>query len=205
MTFDAAAEFDRQVDTLVAAGYPELTELAGPSFAALLEALRPAVLAAAGAGPAPTPGRLPFLLVVPARPARTVPLTALGGQPGQVSRHLTDLDRFIPVLPLPDAGAYAVLDVQRGEEFCGRVPDQAFAELAGRGRTPLTVEEGVALVTLSPGSLEKNKCFSLGGSRCGDRRVPALWISAKAPMLGWCWAGNPHSWLGVASCEARTA
>ena len=39
----------------------------------------------------------------------------------------------------------------------------------------------------------------LSGSRRGDRRVPAMWISARAPKLGWCWDGNPHDWLGVAS------
>jgi hypothetical protein len=37
----------------------------------------------------------------------------------------------------------------------------------------------------------------------GDRRVPALWISGGAPKLGWCWAGNPHTWLGSASCATR--
>ena len=45
----------------------------------------------------------------------------------------------------------------------------------------------------------------LAGSRCGDRRVPALWISEGAPKLGWCWAGNPHTWLGTASAGSRTA
>jgi hypothetical protein len=53
--------------------------------------------------------------------------------------------------------------------------------------------------------LRKNKCFSLLASRCGDKRVPAIWISGKAPKLGWCWAGNPHSWLGSASAGARLA
>ncbi|CAM5297405.1 putative protein OS=Streptomyces tendae OX=1932 GN=GUR47_27180 PE=4 SV=1 [Streptomyces tendae] len=79
------------------------------------------------------------------------------------------------------------------------------ATVAGRGRTPLTIEEGVAVLTQVPEVLVKNKCFSLGGSRCGDRRVPALWISKRAPKLGWCWEGNPHTWLGMASAGARHA
>jgi hypothetical protein len=52
------------------------------------------------------------------------------------------------------------------------------------------------------------------GSRCGDRRVPALWISGGsardggtarrgAAKLGWCWAGNHHTWLGHASAAQR--
>ena len=35
--------------------------------------------------------------------------------------------------------------------------------------------------------------------------VPAIWISNRAPKLGWCWAGNPHTWLGSASCSDRAA
>jgi len=50
----------------------------------------------------------------------------------------------------------------------------------------------------------KNHCFMLMGSRRGDLRVPALWISEKAPKLGWCYDGNPHTWLGIASAESRS-
>jgi NhaA family Na+:H+ antiporter len=45
--------------------------------------------------------------------------------------------------------------------------------------------------------------LSLLGSRAGDRRVPALWLRRGHPKLGWCWAGNPHTWLGSASCGGR--
>ncbi len=82
-------------------------------------------------------------------------------------------------------------------------PEAALPTLAGRGRTPLTVAEGVALITQFPALLEHNKCFSLAGSRADDRRVPALWISKRSPKLGWCWAGAPHTWLGVASAGRR--
>nr|WP_157857446.1 DUF5701 family protein [Streptomyces yerevanensis] len=41
--------------------------------------------------------------------------------------------------------------------------------------------------------------------RSGDRRVPAIWISQKTPKLGWCWEGNPHTWLGMASAGDRRA
>jgi len=201
--FDAGTEFDRQISTLLTAGYPAVSAMSAAALRDLLEPLREPVLAVAEGGP--EPGRMPFLLVPVLPPALTMPLTALAGRPGQVSRLLPDLDRFTPLpdLQVPAAGAYALLGVERGEEFCGRVPTEALAEIAGRGRTPLTVAEGVALVTQFPAALAKNRCFSLGGSRCGDKRVPALWISAGAPMLGWCWAGNPHSWLGVASTGSR--
>jgi hypothetical protein len=79
------------------------------------------------------------------------------------------------------------------------------ATVARRGRTLLTLEDGVALVTHHPAALAPSRCFSLGGSRCGDRRVPAIWISRNALRLGWCWAGNPHTWLGMASAAERAA
>ncbi len=86
-------------------------------------------------------------------------------------------------------------------------PEDATRVIRSRGRTPLTIDEGIALVTQVPQVLEKNKCFMLAGSRRsaipGDRRVPALWISERAPKLGWCWDGNPHTWLGTASAGAR--
>ena len=106
---------------------------------------------------------------------------------------------------MPDARAYLLLGVERGEEFCGVRPEEALPVIRGRGRTPLTIDEGIAVVTHAPQLLEKNKCFMLSGSRRHDRRVPAMWISERAPKLGWCWDGNPHTWLGVASAAARVA
>ena len=46
-----------------------------------------------------------------------------------------------------------------------------------------------------------------------DARCPAIWISRgtgrdgptrrNAPKVGWCWAGNRHTWLGHASAASR--
>ncbi|MFE6595139.1 DUF5701 family protein [Streptomyces sp. NPDC057781] len=216
---DAAAEFDRQVRTLVALGYPALSGRTEEEFAELVAPLRAEAVAHAGDPgqeyDAAASGRVPFVLVVARELApieRTVPLTTLhGGRlPGFVDRSFEpgSLERFVATEeaapPSPD-GVHLLFDVERGEEFCGVVPGDAMATVAERGRTPLTIEEGVALLTHVPRILVKNKCFSLGGSRSGDRRVPAIWISQKAPKLGWCWEGNPHTWLGMASAGGRRA
>ena len=37
------------------------------------------------------------------------------------------------------------------------------------------------------------------------KRVPSFWVSKGAPRLGWCWAGNPHTWLGAGSAATRLA
>jgi hypothetical protein len=210
--FDPAAEFDRQVRTLTDLGYPKLSGLTDERFTALLEPLRATVPTAAGADLDPGAGRVPFVLVVTRELApieETMPRTTVhGGRlPGFVDRSFEPgaLERFVatPQTDLPGQRAYLLTGVERGEEFCGIVPSDAMATIAERGRTLLTIEEGIALLTQFPELLVKNKCFSLGGSRSGDRRVPALWISQKAPKLGWCWEGNPHTWLGMASAAGR--
>lgn len=156
----------------------------------------------------PTAGRVPFVLVITKQLApaeRAMPLTELQGKPGYADFEPDDIARFEPMkeLKIPDAPAYLVFDIDRGAETLNVTPDAAMVTITAQGRSPLTVEEGIAFITHYPGSLQKNNCFSLVGSRCGDRRVPALWISKRAPKLGWCWAGNPHTWLGSASCPDR--
>ena len=149
-------------------------------------------------------------------PEETVPLLRLWGprgpssKPGRVDRNHAegDLAGYHPVADAtPPGAAYLLVGVERGEEFCNVRPEDATRAIRERGRSPLTIDEGIALVTQVPQVLEKNKCFMVAGSRRtaipGDRRVPALWISERAPKLGWCWDGNPHTWLGTASAAAR--
>ncbi len=162
-------------------------------------------------------GRVPFVLVLTrdlVAPEETVPLLRLWGprgpgtRPGRVDRHhgTGGLADYRPVEGCrPPAPAYLLTGVERGEEFCDVTPADAVRAIRSRGRTPLTIEEGIALATQVPEALERNRCFMLAGSRREDRRVPALWISERAPKLGWCWEGNPHSWLGTASAADRLA
>jgi hypothetical protein len=116
-----------------------------------------------------------------------------------------DLGRFEPIdeVTLPDGPAYLMVDIETGADTRNVTPDAALETINRRGRSPLTVDEGVALLTHHPEAVARNAGFSLLGSRCGDRRVTAMWISDDRPKLGWCWAGNPHTWLGSASCAGR--
>ena len=127
--------------------------------------------------------------------------------------------RPIAGVEVPDAVAYLLTDIDTGSEFCNVKPEDALPVITGRGRTPLTIAEGIALVTQRPDTLRKNKCFSsLASQRPGQQvpasrsrpagpgqQVPAIWISAAAPKLGWCWDRNPHTWLGSASATSRLA
>ncbi|SCG50856.1 DUF5701 family protein [Micromonospora inositola] len=208
--FDVAAEFDRQVGTLLDKDYPGLRGMSAVQFTDLVMPLREAAVARAAGLTPPTEARVPFLLVVTRELAPVEPrlaLTTLAGKrkPGFLDRNFPadDLPRFDPIkeLEVPAGPAYLLFDVDRGEEFRNLTPAAAMEGMTAQGRLPLTIDEGLAFITLHPAALASNRCFSLVGSRCGDRRVPALWISQGAPKLGWCWYGNPHTWLGSATAH----
>ncbi|MFY1618400.1 DUF5701 family protein [Micromonospora sp. WMMD736] len=208
--FDAETEFDSQLDRLVRLGYPTLAGMTESAFRDLVAPLRARAVDGAAGLPAPTDARVPFLLVVTRDLIGVEPrleLTTLAGKrkPGFLDRHYAedDLPRFDPIkeLEVPAGPTYLLFDVDRGEEFRNLAPAVAMEGMTAQDRLPLTIDEGLALITLYPEALASNRCFSLVGSRCGDKRVPALWISQGAPKLGWCWYGNPHTWLGSASAR----
>jgi hypothetical protein len=134
-----------------------------------------------------------------------MPLVELGGKRGFSEMEPSDLDRFRPIdgITIPAGAAYLAVDLDTGPGTLDITPDDALQLLTRQHRSPLTLAEGVAHVTHYPELLKTQNCFSLLGSRCGDRRVTAMWISGGRPRLGWCWAGNPHTWLGSASCGSR--
>lgn len=90
----------------------------------------------------------------------------------------------------------------RGDDMLGWTPTDAHAELGRRGRTPLTVSEGVSWLLQQPEALEPGKCFMCIGSRkrtvAGklDARTPALWISGGTGRDGRERRGAPR-WAGA--------
>jgi len=197
---EAELEFDRQVDALVMAGLPDRLELAETCFRASLEPLRdllpPVDEDSAG---------LPFVVVAPYLPVVPVleSVHTVGGA-GFTTMADDDLARFCPLpeIEIP-TGPYLLLDVDPGADTLNVPPADVLPKITAAGRSPLTIAEGLAVLVSDPGVLRGRNCFSLLGSRAGDKRVPALWISARRPRLGWCYQGAPHTWLGSASCAGR--
>ena len=139
-------------------------------------------------------------------------------RPGFVVEDMTDVQEFGPVVELPDAPAYLVTGLDRGDDLLDWRPSEALPELERRGRSPLTLEEGLSWLLQAPEVLADNHCFMTIGSRRPkakgyDARTPAIWISRgtgrdgaerrNAPKVGWCWWNNKHTWLGFASCGSR--
>jgi len=142
-------------------------------------------------------------------------------KPGFVVHDMTDLDEFVPIagLAVPDSPLYLVHEPDRGDEMRNWSPNEALPAITERGRIPLTINEGISWLLQEPKVLEPNHCFMTIGSRRPkgvrlDARTPAIWISGGtghdgaarrgAPKVGWCWAGNRHTWLGFASARRRS-
>lgn len=122
---------------------------------------------------------------------------------------------------LPATRLYLVHDPLRGEELENWTPNEALPVIRSRSRSPLLLTEGIMWALQQPEVLERGHCFMTIGSRLKkangqyDSRTPALWISngtgrdgasnRDAPKVGWCWWGNRHTWLGIASAARRTA
>jgi hypothetical protein len=149
------------------------------------------------------------------------PLLRVNGKAGFVVADMADVDEFTPIAEakLPDAPLYVISDLDRGDAMANWSPDEALGAIADAGRTPLTLAEGLHWLLLRPETLTRGHCFMTIGSRRRkpdgslDARTPAVWLSngtgrdgpvnRNAPKVGWCWAGNRHTWLGFASASGR--
>ncbi|MEU9762559.1 DUF5701 family protein [Streptomyces sp. NPDC047985] len=149
------------------------------------------------------------------------PLLRREDKPGFVVVDMPDVDLFAPLdtVALPAAPLYVLTGVDRGDRMANWSPNEALPALTAEDRTPLLLTEGIHWVLQQPAVLDRNHCFMTIGSRLRkangslDARTPAIWISngtgrdgrerRDAPKVGWCWAGNRHTWLGFASATGR--
>jgi hypothetical protein len=184
---DPHAEVDRQLAVLAELGLPvpppegfhdKVAALDGRRFVVVVRGLAPA--------------------------DQLVALTAMDGKHGFTTMEPDDLAGFRPTadVEVPES-AYLLVDPDTGRDWLDVPPAQVLPPLLASGRTPLTLDEGLALLLQDGRLLRSATCFSMLASRCGDKRVPALWVSKGRPRLGWCWEGAPHTWLGSASAAAR--
>lgn len=185
---------DAQLDLLVDRGYASAAGLPEGAFRALADGLdhdvEDAVLVVSTS-------------LVPA--AEQIARTRLPKGPGFTTMAEDDLARWQPTadVELPGGPLWLVTDVDTGSATLSVRPDEALPTILAAGRSPLTLEEGLAVATQHPEWLRERNCFEMLGSRAGDKRVTGVWVSAGRPRLGWCWGGNPHTWLGMASCATR--
>lgn len=205
----AATEFARQVQNLLDQGYPQLARMPERIFLGLLSPLRRQLHKIAA--DRTRKNRIPFVIVIK---TELVPADAamgkvrVKGKRGHVDMRPVTPDCFAPIpeIILPKSPAYLLLDVDTGQKTLNHTTVRALKNIRRQRRSPLVIDEGLALLTHFPEVLidkQRYNCFWLSGSRGKDQRVPAMWISYGRPRLGWCWENTPHTWLGSASCGGR--
>lgn len=208
MEINIQTEFDRQVQNLIDKGYPKLLGESTEAFAMLLKPLETKLPLKGNV--LLEDGKLPFVIVIKSpnkESEKLMSLVTFQDKPGLSKMYPHTTKDFHPTehVRIPESIAYVLIDIDRGKASLNIPPDAALQTILAEERSPLTIDEGIALITHFPDFLLKNNCFSLLGSRCaGNKRVPAIWINGqKQANLGWCWDGNPHTWLGSASCAER--
>jgi hypothetical protein len=205
-------EFDLQVNNLLQKGYAEAANISTIEFLKHFEPLKERILDLSLTEIDIEQGKLPFVIVVKSdlvNVEKAMSLVEREGKKGITKLYPREPKDFkiIDGINIPNGMAYLLVDIDRGKENINIIPSEALKLIQNKNRTPLTIDEGIAIITQYPEFLIKNNCFSLLASRfSSDKRVPAIWINhEKRSNLGWCWDGNPHTWLGSASCGSRVS
>ena len=101
-------------------------------------------------------------------------------------------------------GHYFIFDVENDDSTFGISPEKAEAIIKKQKRSPLTVDESIALCIHTNVLSEKN-CLYCTGSRCKfANEVPCIDLDYDRPNLGWRYAGvSAGGWWGSSSCRSR--
>jgi hypothetical protein len=196
----ASIQAQKQLDRIVALGYPDVADMSAEAFRALarplIDALKDSDLGE-------------NILLVPAHelvsPESLIARTSINRMAGFTTMPPRDVASFLPQdgCEPPEGPFYLVVDPHTGTAYVNREPDVARKLIDSDERMPLTLEEGLAIATQHPDWLVKKNGFNLLGSRSADGRVPSIWMSQNAPRLGSVWPTSRHTWLGNAYCQAR--
>ena len=195
----ASVEAQKQLDRIVALGYPDVADISAAAFRSLA---RPLIGALEHSDLGSN------ILLVPTRelvsPESLIARTSINRMAG----FTTMPPRASPASCLKTLHAagrpvLSVVNPHTGTCYINREPDVARKLIDSDERLPLTLEEGLAIATQHPEWLLEKNGFNLLGSRSADGRVPSIWMSQNAPRLGAVWPNSRHTWLGNAYCTAR--
>lgn len=210
--------FDRQVETLVERGYAEAAGMTQDKFRQLFATLKREARDLAATGPEIKEGHIPFVIVpsekllflekkIPLMVSESAPLrrSRPGSRPrlmkGFTGLSISEL-KTAEGLEIPESLAYLLVDVEDGKEKLRVSSDEAVKQFKKDGRSPLTAEEGVALITQYPEIL-KDHSMNLHGSRPGNDKVAGLRDSGAGPELVWNRVNDSVRIWGSASCGQR--
>ncbi|WP_094729380.1 DUF5701 family protein [Bifidobacterium hapali] len=205
----ASDEARKQLDRLVALGYPDVADISAAAFLALADPLIAALEKCSPDADDPRYRLGADILLIPTRelvsPESLIARTSINRMAGFTTMPPRDIASFLPQdgFEPPEGPFYLVIEPHTGTCYINREPDVARKLIDSDERTPLTLEEGLAIATQHPEWLLEKNGFNLLGSRSADGRVPSIWMSQNAPRLGAVWPNSRHTWLGNAYCMSR--
>jgi len=200
-------EFERQVETITGKEYAEAAGMKPDEYRKMFEPLKERIREIAGREKEMKEGHIPFVIVIKndvIAPEKEMPLIELDGKKGYTTLDADTIKGFKPIegVKIPNGKAYLAIDIETGKTTLGKTPDEAIKKIKSEDRSPLTLEEGVALITHHSEILKDNYVWA-PGSRRGDDEVADLWLIEGKPELSWSGASNSSAKWGSASCGSR--
>jgi hypothetical protein len=199
-------EFERQVETLTGKEYAEATGLKQEDLRKMFEPLKERIREIASREKEMKEGHIPFVIVIKndvLGGEKAMPLVELEGKKGYTYLEAGTIKEFKPFeVSVPGGKAYLAVDIETGKASLGKTPDEAIKQIKSEGRSALTLEEGVALVTHHPEILKDNYIW-MPGSRRGADRVADVWLGEGGPRLDWGSSDSSDARWGSASCGSR--
>ncbi len=196
----SSLEIEKQLDRIVALGYPDVADMTAAAFRALA---RPLITALEKNDLGDD------ILLVPTRelvsPESLISRTSINRRAGFTTMPPRDVLGFLPQpgFEPPEGPFYVVVHPHTGTAYVNREPDVARKLMDSDDRLPMTIEEGLAMATQHPDWISEKNGSNLLASRSADGRVPSLWLSQRSLRLGAVWPNSRHTWLGNAYCLGR--
>ena len=200
-------EFERQVETITGKEYAEAAGMKPAEYKKMFEPLKERIREIAQREKEMKEGHIPFVIVIKndvIGGEKAMPLVELEDKKGYTNMSADEIKNFKPIegVKIPNGKAYLAVDIETGKTSLGKTPDEAIKKIKSEDRSPITLEEGVALITHHPEIL-KDHFVWMPGSRHGDGKVAFLWLDGGRPRLHWHWAYGSSAKWGSASCGSR--
>ena len=200
-------EFERQVATITKREYLEASGMKPDEYKNIFEPLKEKIREIAQQEKEMKEGHVPFVIVIKGdviAPEKEMPLIELEGKKGYTTMSSDTIKGFKPIdgVKIPNGRAYLAVDIETGKTTLGKTPDEAIKKIKAEDRSPLTLDETVALITHHP-EIFKDHSVWASGSRHGDDGVAFVWLYEGEPGLVWSYSVCSDSKWGSASCGSR--
>ncbi|MEK7516363.1 MAG: DUF5701 family protein, partial [Patescibacteria group bacterium] len=138
---------------------------------------------------------------------KKIPLMEVDGKRGFTTLDLSEF-KTAEGVEIPESLAYLIVDVENGKAMLGITPDKAIKQFKKEERSPLTAEEGVAIVTQYPEILKDHDLSLLGSVFEIDDGFGIALLRKRAALeavleLDWYFSDSSHAKWGSASCGER--